>query len=76
MRKNKDTEIQFQETTKVINGQKYEVGELYLGKKKIGEILTYATKDFQVFIGDENCGSTKTMDDALELFIRQWNLQD
>ncbi|MFD2729530.1 DUF2969 domain-containing protein [Enterococcus camelliae] len=76
MRKNKDTEIRFEETTKELKGKSYDVGELYLGKKKIGEILVYTPKDFQVFIGEDNCGSAKSMDDALELFIRQWNLQD
>lgn len=76
MRKNKDTEIRLEETQKKLNGQTYEVANLVLGKKTIGEILVYGPKDFQVFIGEERLGSSKTMDDALELFIRQWNLQD
>lgn len=76
MRKNKDTEIRLEETQKQLNGQTYEVANLVLGKKIIGEILVYGPKDFQVFIGEERLGSSKTMDDALEVFIRQWNLQD
>lgn len=76
MKKNKETEIRMEETTKTIQGTTYEVATLMLGKKTIGEILVYAPKEFQVFVREEHIGSAKTMDDAVELFIRQWNLQE
>lgn len=76
MKKNKETEIRMEESTKVIQGNTYEVATLMLGKKTIGEILVYAPKEFQVFVREEHIGSAKTMDDAVELFIRQWNLQE
>ncbi|MGX7329730.1 DUF2969 family protein [Enterococcus bulliens] len=76
MKKNKETEIRMEESTKVIQGNTYEVATLMLGKKTIGEILVYAPKEFQVFVREEYIGSAKTMDDAVELFIRQWNLQE
>ncbi|MFV0558956.1 MAG: DUF2969 family protein, partial [Enterococcus sp.] len=36
----------------------------------------YGPKEFEIFMSEENIGSTKTLDAAVETVIRQWNLQD
>lgn len=76
MKKNKDIEIRMEDTSKVINGTTYEVTELHIGKKKIGEVLEYAPKDFHSFMDNEDLGSSKTMEIAVETIIRQWNLHE
>ncbi|MFV0559690.1 MAG: DUF2969 domain-containing protein [Enterococcus sp.] len=75
-KKNKDIEVRIEESQKTISGTTYEVTELFIGKKRIGEILAYGPKEFEIFMSEENIGSTKTLDAAVETVIRQWNLQD
>ena len=43
-KKNKDIEVRVEETVKVIQGKEYEVHQLVLGKKVIGEILASGPK--------------------------------
>ena len=76
MKKNKEIQIHMEEKKRILQGQEYEVTELYIGKKKIGEILAYGVKDFQAFMDDEAIGSNKTFELAVEAIIRQWNLHE
>lgn len=74
--KNKDIEVRLEETKKNLQGKTYDVTELFIGRKKIGEVLAYGPKDFHSFMEDEDLGSNKTLDLAIETIIRQWNLQE
>ncbi len=76
VRKNKDIEVRIEETKKNISGKTYEVTELYIGKKKIGEVLAFGPKEFQSFMDNEEIGASKTLDLAIESIIRQWNLHE
>lgn len=75
-KKNKDIEVRIEETTKAIHGKDYTVNELFIGKKRIGEILTTGPKEFQIFLGDEDLGSSRSLEAAIEMIIRQWNLHE
>jgi hypothetical protein len=75
-KKNKDIEVRIEETEKAIKGTKYAVTQLFIGKKMIGEILAYGPKDFVVFMNEEEFGHEKSVDNAIETIIRQWNLHD
>ena len=76
MKKNKDIEIKLEETKKKLNGAQYDVTELFIGKKKIGEILEYGPKEFHSFMGTEEVGASKTFDLAMETIISHWNLHE
>jgi hypothetical protein len=76
VKKNKDIEVRIEETKKTISGSTYDVTELYIGKKKIGEVLAYGPKEFQSFLGDEDLGSSRSLEAAIEMIIRQWNLHE
>ena len=76
MKKNKEIQIRMEETTRVLQGSKYEVTELYIGKKKMGEILEYGPKDFRTFMDSEAIGSSKNFELAVETIIRQWDLHE
>lgn len=75
-KKNKDIEVRVEETVKVIQGKEYEVHQLVLGKKVIGEILASGPKEFQSFLGKEDLGASRTLDAAIETILRQWNLHE
>lgn len=75
-KKNKDIEVRVEETVKVIQGKEYEVHQLVLGKKVIGEILASGLKEFQSFLGEEDLGASRTLDAAIETILRQWNLHE
>lgn len=76
MKKNKEIQIHMEEKKRNLQGTEYEVTELYIGKKKMGEILAYGPKDFQAFMDEEAIGSNKTFELAVEAIIRQWNLHE
>lgn len=76
MKKNKDIEVRLEETKRQISGSTYEVTELSIGKKKIGEVLAYGPKEFHSFMGSEEIGASKTLDLAIEAIIRHWNLHE
>lgn len=76
LKKNKEIEVHSEETTRNINGKTYPVTELYIGKKQIGSVLTYGQKEFQSFADDENLGTSKSMNTAIETIIRRWNLHE
>ena len=50
MKKNKDIQVQVVETTKQIDGTNYDVTQLAIGKKTIGEVLHYGPKSFVSFM--------------------------
>lgn len=75
-KKNKDIEVRVEETVKVIQGKEYEVHQLVLGKKVIGEILASGPKEFQSFLGEEDLGASRTLDAAIETILRQWDLHE
>ncbi|WP_291292381.1 DUF2969 domain-containing protein [Enterococcus sp.] len=75
-KKNKDIEVRVEETVKVIQGKEYQVHQLVLGKKVIGEILVSGPKEFQSFLGEEDLGASRSLDAAIETILRQWNLHE
>lgn len=75
-KKNKDIVVRIEEVKKNINGKTYEVTQLFIGKKLIGEILAYGPKEFEIFFGEEDFGKEKTLENAIETVIRHWNLHD
>jgi hypothetical protein len=75
-KKNKDIEVKIEEATKKINGQTMTVNTLLIGKKEIGQIILQDSKKFAVLIDGRNEVTVKTMDEAIEYIIRQWNLND
>lgn len=46
-KKNKDIEVRIEEVKKDIKGKNYEVTQLFIGKKMIGEILAYGPKNMK-----------------------------
>lgn len=76
MKKNKEIQIHMEESTRTLQGKQYDITALYIGKKKMGEILEYGPKDFQAFMDEESIGSNKTFELAVEAIIRQWNLHE
>ncbi|WP_122646570.1 DUF2969 domain-containing protein [Enterococcus mediterraneensis] len=76
MAKNKDIEVRLEETKKTIKGKTYEVAQLIIGKKVIGEVLTVGAKEFEAFLGETDLGSYKNFDAAVEAIISQHNLHD
>ncbi|MCF1675074.1 MAG: DUF2969 domain-containing protein [Tetragenococcus halophilus] len=76
LKKNKEIEVHSEETSRNIKGQTYPVTELYIGKKQIGEVLHFGSKEFQSFADDEDLGTSKTLDLAIETIIRRWNLHE
>lgn len=49
-KKNKDIEVRIEEVKKDIKGKNYEVTQLFIGKKMIGEILAYGPKEYEIFL--------------------------
>ncbi|MBO0441899.1 DUF2969 domain-containing protein [Candidatus Enterococcus ikei] len=75
-KKNKDIEVRIEETQKKINGELLTVSTLMIGKKEIGQVLPQDSKKFAVMIDGRNEATVKTLDEAIEYIIRQWNLND
>lgn len=75
-KKNKDIEVKIEEAEKKINGETITVNTLTIGKKEIGQVLAQGTKKFSVVIDGRNEATVKTLDEAIEYIIRQWNLND
>lgn len=75
-KKNKDIEVRIEETTRNIKGQSYEINQILIGKKVIGEVLTMGAKHFQAFLGETDLGAFKTLDTAIESVLMQHNLHD
>ncbi len=75
-KKNKDIEIRVEASEKTINGSQVTVNQLFIGKKQIGEVVEKGLKSFDYEMSGGFKGSVKTFDEAVELIIRQWNLQE
>lgn len=75
-KKNKDIEVCIEEVKKQIKGTTYDVTQLFIGKKMIGEILAYGPKEFEIFFGEEDFGKEKSLENAIETVIRHWNLHE
>ena len=43
--------MRIEEVKKDIKGKNYEVTQLFIGKKMIGEILAYGPKEYEIFFG-------------------------
>lgn len=76
MKKNKEIQVQMMETTKQIDGINYDVTQLSIGKKKIGEVLHYGDKSFVSFMNDEEIQTDRSLDSAIETILMRWNLQE
>ncbi|MFD1900237.1 DUF2969 domain-containing protein [Enterococcus termitis] len=75
-KKNKDIEVRIEESQKKINGELATINTLMIGKKEIGQVVSQASKKFAVVIDGRNEATVKTLDEAIEYIIRQWNLND
>lgn len=75
-KKNKDIEVRIEETQKKINAEMITVSTLMIGKKEIGQVIPQNSKKFAVVIDSRNEATVKTLDEAIEYIIRQWNLND
>ncbi|HIY56961.1 MAG TPA: DUF2969 domain-containing protein [Candidatus Tetragenococcus pullicola] len=74
VKKNKDIQIRIDENKIQRNGVSIPVSELSIGNKKIGQILQLDEKKYQAFLGEEDLGTVRKFDDAVEKVILQWNL--
>lgn len=74
-KKNKEIEVRIEEETKKVNGQSINVNTLIIGKKEIGRIIPEAEK-LIVEIDGRKEATVKSLDEAVEYIIRQWNLND
>lgn len=50
--------------------------ELWIAKKKIGEVLHYQAKEFVSFMNEEEIQTDRTLDLAIETILLRWNLQE
>lgn len=64
-KKNKDIQVTIEETENT--------HELFINKKKIG-VVKNEGKVFQAYADKDLLGNFKTLDDAVESIIRNWNL--
>lgn len=76
LKKNKDIEVCIEEVKKDIKGKNYEVIQLFIGKKMIGEILVYGLKEYEIFFGEEDFGKEKSFENVIEIVICYWNLYE
>ncbi|MCJ0545065.1 DUF2969 domain-containing protein [Enterococcus cecorum] len=76
LKKNKDIQVQVVETTKQIDGTNYDVTQLAIGKKTIGEVLHYGPKAFVSFMNEEEIQTDRSLDAAIETILMRWNLQE
>ncbi|MHC5226708.1 DUF2969 domain-containing protein [Enterococcus sp. LJL99] len=74
-KKNKEIEVRIEEETKKVNGQNVVVSKLIIGKKEIGCVIPEAEKMI-VEIDGRKEATVKSLDEAVEYIIRQWNLND
>ena len=75
-KKNKDIEVRIEETTRTIKGTDYVINQLSIGKKMVGEVMTLGAKEYEAFLGEEDLGSYKSVDLAIEAILLQHNLHD
>ena len=75
-KKNKDIKVRIEETNRTIKGTEYVINQLSIGKKLVGEVMTLGAKEHEAFLGDEDLGSYKSVDLAIEAILLQHNLHD
>ncbi|RGW14314.1 DUF2969 domain-containing protein [Enterococcus asini] len=75
-KKNKDIEVRIEETNRTIKGTNYVINQLSIGKKLVGEVMTLGAKEHEAFLGNEDLGSYKSVDLAIEAILLQHNLHD
>lgn len=75
-KKNKDIEVRVEEETVSLNGEKVIINKLIIGKKEIGRVIPQSEKKMLIEIDGKNEGSAKSLEEAFEYVIRQWNLND
>ncbi|MDH6365429.1 hypothetical protein M2139_002432 [Enterococcus sp. PF1-24] len=75
-KKDKDIQVRLEEVEKNINGTKFAAYELAIGKKTLGVIIEKSAKSFEIEMTDGYKAVAKTLDEAVELVIRRWNLND
>lgn len=61
VKKNKDIEVRIEEVKKQIKGTTYDVTQLFIGKKMIGEILAYGPKEFEIFLVKKILGKKRVL---------------
>ena len=74
-KKHKEIEVRIEEETKKVNGQSMVISKLIIGKKEIGRVIPEAEK-LIVEIDNRKEATVKSLDEAVEYIIRQWNLND
>jgi hypothetical protein len=75
-KKNKEIEVRVEEETISLQGNKGTMHKLFIGKKEIGRIIPQSEKKLSVEIDGKNEATVKSLDEAFEYVIRQWNLND
>lgn len=74
-KKHKEIEVRIEEETKKVNGKSLVISKLIIGKKEIGRVIPEAEK-LIVEIDNRKEATVKSLDEAVEYIIRQWNLND
>lgn len=73
-KKNKDIQIEEREVSVNYDGKKCTASEFWLGKRKIGMVVS-TNKGFDaVTEPDQIVNKAKNFEDALEILVREWNL--
>lgn len=73
-KKHHQIDVNVEETKEMIDNNEVVVSVLSVGKKEIGKIKHINPTKFEVIIDGEKAQHTKNSEDAFELIIRQWNL--
>nr|WP_231849621.1 DUF2969 domain-containing protein [Melissococcus plutonius] len=76
VKKNKDIEIRIEEGKIIRNNQQYPVNKLFIGKKEIGQTVQLTPNKIAVELDGKQELMTKTINEAFEYIIRQWNLNN
>lgn len=72
-KKNKDIQIIEQEVKMTYQNTTCPASEFYLGKKKIGTIVSY-DQGYDVLNEQQKIMRTKRFEEALEYLLSEWNL--
>ena len=74
-KKNKEIEVRIEEEVKKIENQNVTISKLIIGKKEIGCVIPDAEK-MSIEIDGQKVATVKSLNEAIEYIIRQWNLND
>ncbi|MGK0552429.1 DUF2969 domain-containing protein [Enterococcus faecalis] len=75
-KKNKEIEVRVVEEQASVQDTNAVISKLMIGKKEIGRIIPQSGKKFVIEIDGKMEGNVKSLDEAFEYVIRQWNLND